>query len=589
MKIQKINILDESVANVIAAGEVVENPASMVKELVENSLDAKASRIKIIVSNRGRKVKVIDDGTGMTEEDLFLSIERHATSKILKKEDIFNLLTYGFRGEALASIASVSKMRISTRHKGEKTGNEIKVVGGDITKSGEVVKNIGTTVDVRSLFYNTPARLKFLRTKTTEYNKIRDIILKEALANSKVSFSLVLDKNETIKTSGRGPENTILELFGKKVLKNMKKFEYGYLGNLDILRSNKNRIFTYFNKRYAYSKIIQKAVIDGYYTKLTKGKYPFAIIFLELDPSKIDVNVHPSKKIVKFSDGRRIYRDVKQKVEEAIFEKERDLMPSIDLEKTEYDKEEQEEQKLFISENNNFQNDKKNMDIKKTKGNPFLKEESQSKINHKAKEGISKQEDKSNKQDYEVDFRIIGQLKNMYILVETKKGLEIYDQHIVHERILYEELKSKYYSKDIKVQKLLVPINIDLEYEEKQVLMENLKKFENFGFLIEDFGDERIIIREVPSFNWRDSIENLIKKAIYEILDNKDNLKDLREQIIISMSCKGAIKAGEKLEKKEMEILIKKLHKIGKYTCPHGRPIIIKLDFLELEKKFKRR
>ena len=274
-----IRILDESVSNVIAAGEVVENPASMIKEMIENSLDAKATMIKIEVFKSGVDVKISDNGIGMDKDDTLLSVERHATSKISKKEDVFNLTTYGFRGEALSSIAAVSKLTILTRTKDSSVGYKISSYGGVVRNFEEVSKNVGTEVEVRDLFYNTPARKKFLRKTSTEYSKIREIVLKEALANSDVSFSLDLDGKKILRTSGNGMENTILELFGKSVLKNLKKFKYGYLGNVEILRSTKDFLFTFVNNRYVKSLTIERAIIDGYYTKLMKGKYPFAIIF----------------------------------------------------------------------------------------------------------------------------------------------------------------------------------------------------------------------------------------------------------------------------------------------------------------------
>jgi len=299
-----IKILDEKVSNIIAAGEVVENPASMIKEMIENSLDAKATMIKIEVFKSGTDVKVSDNGIGMDKDDTLLSVERHATSKIKEKEDVFNLSTYGFRGEALSSIAAVSKLTITTRSENSPAGYRIGCYGGVVRKFEEVSRNVGTEMEVRDLFYNTPARRKFLRKMSTEYGKIRDIVLKEALSNSNVAFSLELDGKSTIKTSGKGIENTILELFGKSVLRNLKKFEYGYLGNVEILRSSKDFMFTFVNNRYVKSATIERAVIDGYYTKLMKGKYPFAIIFYNADPKEIDVNVHPSKKIVKFSNDK---------------------------------------------------------------------------------------------------------------------------------------------------------------------------------------------------------------------------------------------------------------------------------------------
>lgn len=327
-----IKILDEKVSNIIAAGEVVENPSSMIKEMIENSLDANATMIKIEVFKGGVDVKVNDNGAGMDKDDTLLSVERHATSKIKEKEDVFNLSTYGFRGEALSSIAAVSKLTITTRSENSPMGYKIGCYGGVVRKFEEVSRNVGTEMEVRDLFYNTPARRKFLRKMSTEYGKIRDIVLKEALSNSNVAFSLELDGKSTIKTSGKGIENTILELFGKSVLKNLKKFEYGYLGNVEILRSSKDFMFTFVNNRYVKSATIERAVIDGYYTKLMKGKYPFAIIFYNADPKEIDVNVHPSKKIVKFSNDKIVYNEIKSAIDDFFYYNDREnWQPNIDL------------------------------------------------------------------------------------------------------------------------------------------------------------------------------------------------------------------------------------------------------------------
>lgn len=600
----KIKILDESVANIIAAGEVVENPAAMIKEFIENSLDAKASFIKIYIKNNGRYVKIVDNGTGMTKNDLFLCVERHATSKISNKEDIFNLSTYGFRGEALASIAAVSKLKISSKIEDEKVGNEITIYGGKIRNSKEISKNIGTEIEVRDLFYNTPVRLKFLKSKQTEYGKIKDVAFKEALSNYNVSFELYIDEKKVLFTSGNGVENTILELLGKNILKNLKKFKYGYLGNMDILKNSKSYIFTFFNKRYAKSLLVEKAVLEGYYTKLIKGKFPVAIIFYEINPNKIDVNIHPSKKIVKFENEREVFGDIKIEVEKAIGINEENMLPNVifndenkknnieykydeiekqdnELNKSSYNDNKYEvpkfeANKINLNENNgnevNVEKDYKNYDNNNLKKKSFY--------------GVKEPEKDYNKP--ERNYKLLGQLNNMYILIERDNKLSIYDQHIVHERILYEKLKDKFYNNKLYSRELLVPITIEVNVKEKESVFENLDNFKKIGFEIEEFGENEILIRSVPEFEFRDSFQNIFFEILKSLMENT-GVKDVREKIIISMSCKGAIKAGEILAREEMYRLIDKLHKIGKYTCPHGRPIIINISFDELEKKFRRK
>ena len=690
-----IKILDEKVSNIIAAGEVVENPASMIKEMIENSLDAKATMIKIEVFKSGTDVKVSDNGIGMDKDDTLLSVERHATSKIKEKEDVFNLSTYGFRGEALSSIAAVSKLTITTRSENSPAGYRIGCYGGVVRKFEEVSRNVGTEMEVRDLFYNTPARRKFLRKMSTEYGKIRDIVLKEALSNSNVAFSLELDGKSTIKTSGKGIENTILELFGKSVLKNLKKFEYGYLGNVEILRSSKDFMFTFVNNRYVKSATVERAVIDGYYTKLMKGKYPFAIIFYNADPKEIDVNVHPSKKIVKFSNDKIVYNEIKSAIDDFFYYNDREnWQPNIDLIKKNININENiavekddlfsddilkgENQKILsletfdgkenseklegengftggnlekndknressgISESlssGNFFNDEKENSNKKNgssldeiwkKMNGNLNEIVENNVENlqnvensnlvKSDKDKKNWDEKSNFRNYEkfsgeknsnginenteneyykvgtfekhigkqVHYDILGQIFDTYILVRKDEELEIYDQHIIHERILYEELKDKFYNKKIESQHLLLPLKMEVTVIEKNIIFENIDIFQNFGFDIDEFSENEIVIRAVPAFDFRDSIENVFLQLLLD-LKNEVEIKDLRENIIISMSCKGAIKAGQKLDISEMQNMVRRIHEVGKYTCPHGRPIIVKLSKNDLDKMFGRK
>lgn len=615
----KIKILDESVSNIIAAGEVVENPASMIKELIENSLDAGSTMIKIYVKSSGRYVKLIDNGSGMEKEDLFLSIERHATSKIRDKEDIFNLHTYGFRGEALASIASVSKLNLSSKTENNQTGTLLQITAGKIIEAKDIAMSTGTEIEVNSLFFNTPARLKFLRSEGTEYNKIKSVVLTEALASYDCAFTLNIDGKDTIKTSGKGIKNCIFELFGQTILKNSKEFPLGYIGNLNILRSTRDSIYTYINGRYVKSAIIEKAVIDSYYTKLMKGKYPFVIVFLEIDPKEIDVNVHPSKKIVKFSNETRIYSYVKNMVDDALGFEEREDLPVLEdfFEANINEKNSEAEEKIFyekespvrvntyetyseknVSEEKQEKNQEEKI-IYENKGNynSYKKEiipaEKQSipGLDFEKNIYVKKQEEKEEVAVKEVvektEYKIIGQIHNMYILVERDNELEIYDQHIVHERILYEELKEKHLKKEISIQHLLVPIKVEVTLKEKELVENNIELFREYGYEIDEFGDKELLIRSVPIFDFRESIRD----TFFYILDkvNTENYRDFREKILISMSCKNAIKAHEPLNMAEMKILIDKLHKYGKYTCPHGRPIIIKLPFEKLDKMFGRK
>lgn len=634
----KIKILDESVSNIIAAGEVVENPASMIKELLENSLDAESKSIRIEVKNGGRDVAIIDDGVGMSQDDLLLSIERHATSKISKKDDLYNLYTYGFRGEALSSISAVSRMSISSRVEESEVGSQITVLGGKVTSLKDVQRNRGTTIEIKELFFNTPARLKFLRKPSTEYINIKDIIIQEALSNPDVAIMLILDGKVSIKTSGNGLDNAIVEIFGKNVLKNMKKFKLGYLGNGAIYRSTKDSIFTFVNNRMVKSKIVESAVIDGYYTKLMKGKYPFAIIFLDINPKDVDVNVHPSKKIVKFADEEEIYNYVLKEIEktfardddfvsptlqEKIEKEESKFLDFSEFEKFTPMKSEPQQFQELLEEEKDIEEEIFEEKREKLQEKDILREEIEEKKEYEVIEDkriekeivreeniefntesssknkipldiyeekvktpeitVKKVEEKSKK----IEFRVIGQVFGTFILVERDGVFEIYDQHIVHERILYEKLKAQYYGTKVSMQQLLVPIRILVDPRERELIFEEEENFAKAGFEIDRFSDNEILIRAVPMLDLRDSIENIFREILKNIKENRNI--DIRESILISMSCKGAIKANEKLNHEEMERIVRELHEIGEYTCPHGRPIITKITRDDLEKLFKRK
>lgn len=627
-----IKILNENLSNLIAAGEVVENPSSLVKELLENSLDAESTKINISIKNGGKSIEIIDNGKGMGKDDLLLCVERHATSKISKKEDLFNLFTYGFRGEALSSIAAVSKMNIASRERGKEIAHSLSINGGKITNIKEIQKTEGTTITINELFYNTPARLKFLRKDATENSKIREIVLLEALANPEVAISLSVDGKESIKTSGRGIENTIIDIFGINVLKNLKKFELGYAGNLSLTRASKDFLFIFVNNRAVKSKVIEEAILEGYYTRLMKGKYPFVILNYKIDPTHIDVNVHPSKKIIKFDDDKAVFNDIYTKVVSLLDE-------DSELSIFDYTHEEKDDEKIAsISEENNnpfdfeefFQNenekeptktvnmetdnetlsffnkseriDKNNKQILKSNDKPSLTSttETESPILFENSDinttQIEKEETKeryssdifSSQVNFKRTYKIIGQYRNSFILTEEDDDLILYDQHIVHERILYEKFKDDYFGKQRSSQQLLVPIKVTLTSKEIPILKENIGFFNDFGFEIDEFTEQEFLIRSTPNINFKDTIENVF----FELLKGVSKLKiknEILEKMIISLSCKGAIKINEPLSFEEMYSLLDKLHSIGQYTCPHGRPIRFRLSLLEIEKGFKRK
>ncbi|WP_288771004.1 DNA mismatch repair endonuclease MutL [uncultured Sneathia sp.] len=543
-----IKILDENVSNIIAAGEVVENPASMLKELYENSVDAKSSSIEISMKSDLSYFKIVDDGIGMKKEDVYLCIQRHATSKLQKKEDIFNLKTFGFRGEALASISSVSKLCISSKTDADKLGTKITVYGGNIINDTSVAMKTGCIIEIRDLFYNTPARKKFLRKEKTEISAIKDILVKLALSNPIIKTKLIIDSKVIFSTSGTNMDNTIIELLGKNIFKNLKKFKYGYLGNQEIYRGTKNYIYTYINNRYCKSNIIERAVIDGYYTKLMKHKYPFALILYDIDPTQIDVNVHPSKKIIKFSDDKIVYKQIRTSIEEFFYEDDRKTYTPVIHEQKE----------VSINEN-----------VSTTQQELFT---------------YDTHDDVVEKNNYD----ILAQVFDTYIIVKNKDSLDFYDQHAMHERITYEALKDKYYNQQMAKKQLLIPEVIELSLTEKNVLLANIKIFEDFKFELDEISETEIIIRAVPDFELRNSNERIIKGIIECLMENK-TVTDIREKVIISMACRTSIMAGQKLSYNQMTELVNKLHEINKFNCPHGRPVISTVTKNQLDKLSKRK
>lgn len=595
----KIHILEESVSNAIAAGEVVENPASLVKELLENSLDAGSKNIYLFIREGGRFVEIRDDGVGMSREDVLLSVERHATSKISKKEDLFALQSYGFRGEALSSIAAVSKLSITSCELGSGMGSKMTALGGKVTGIKDFPRTQGTDIVIQDLFFNTPARLKFLRKASTEYIQIKDIVLKEALANPEVKIRLEIDGKESIYSSGNGLENTILEIFGRNTLKNLKKFAYGYVGNEKLYRSSRDSLFIFVNGRPVKAKLIEEAIIDSYYTKLMKGKYPFACVFLRIPASEIDVNVHPSKKIIKFANASEVYSLVRNSIEE-VFQEEKEFSfaqfevkeePGVlEIEKSternfrEMEREEEALKQEFSWQEALQKEDKTYFQEEKTEKIPLFDLQNDKIPAIKDRRSFV-EEERSSFPHY--DFKILAQIYDTFLLVERKGIFEIYDQHIIHERVLYEELKEKYYGHSIQKQQLLVPLRLSLDPREKALFFEHAEQFAFFGVEGEDFGGNEILIRSVPAVEFKASMEEIIREMLQQLSHEKE--KDIRESMIISMSCKGAIKANQKLILEDMYPLIQRLHEIGEYTCPHGRPIIMQISLEELEKWFKRK
>ncbi|MCM8710656.1 DNA mismatch repair endonuclease MutL [Clostridium sp. SYSU_GA19001] len=614
---KRINVLDINTSNKIAAGEVVERPFSVVKELVENSLDAQAKNITIEIVEGGQKsIKITDDGDGIHPEDIEKAFLPHATSKIQYIDDIYKVNTFGFRGEALASIAAVSEVNIKSRTAEFDYGKELTISGGKVNYIKDVGINIGTCIEVKDLFFNVPARLKFLKSPQRETALINDIVERLALINPSVSFKLFNNNNKVLSTfASSNLTDTIRTIYGKNIQENIMYFEnhsdmasvYGYIGNAEISKGSRNNQSIYVNKRYIKNKLITTAVENAFKSFLTINRFPFFILFLDIFPEFIDVNVHPTKSEIKFKDDRFIFKLVFDAVHEAI---RRNLRNSFDIPSEdifemkpteEFDSKTLVQIPLDLKENyvfNNklFKDNNSLQDVAYTKieNNNYLKESSadflvensiiQTEMNNSTKINLEYKEAKF------PELNVIGQFNATYILAQYGEELYILDQHAAHEKILFEKYIEEVKNGQVIAQVLAAPEVIELSTENFIVYSENIEIFKTTGFNIEIFGKNTISIREVPIILGEISIRSLF-------LDIIDNIKimgtgeatEVKYDKIAKLACKSAVKANDKLSILEMKSLVNKLRFINNpFTCPHGRPTIIKITLNEIEKRFKR-
>lgn len=631
--LKRINILDFETSNKIAAGEVVERASSVVKELVENSIDANSKNIIIEIEDSGNKlIKISDDGDGVHPEDIEKAFMPHATSKIRGIEDIYNIESFGFRGEALSSISAISKVTLKSKTKDETFGREIYVEGGRVVHIMDTACNDGTTIEVKDLFFNVPARQKFLKSAQREASLISDLVLRLALGNHNISFKLINKGKTVINTYGTEEiEETIRILYGKEVKENIIPFEkcndivsvYGFIGNAEISRGSRNRQSIFVNKRLIKNSTITAAVENAFKSFLTINKFPFFVLFLDIFPEYIDPNVHPTKAEIKFFDDRSIYKLVFDGVHSALREYMRNsfsieednlIVKEKEFEQNNYVQPKYEQQSF---NDNIFENKISNKNIEfqsipidlkpikhidvieniERKEETIVKEEKE-----KFEEEITNEKslkpkviEDSGRELLELQPKfgkvsIIGQFNNTYIIGESNNELILVDQHAAHEKYLFEKYRESIKNLEVVSQILLTPIVIELGYEDFPYYIENKETFENAGFKIEDFGDNTISIREVPMFLGKPDVKFLF----YEILDNLKKLgsgetTEVKYNKIASLACKAAVKANDKLSMMEMEKLMEDLRYIeDPFTCPHGRPTIIKITLNELEKRFKR-
>lgn len=601
----KIIVLDEATANKIAAGEVIERPASIVKELIENSIDAGASNITIEIKNGGISyIKVTDNGTGMEEDDVKLAFERHATSKIRKAEDLEGIGTLGFRGEALSSISAVSSVEIVTRTEKSSHGARLTVQGGAVTGETRVGAPVGTAITVSNLFFNTPARYKFLKKDSTEAGYISDVVNRLAMGNPHISFRLINRNIEALRTPGNGDlKSCIHSIYGKTVSDSLIEINYekegisvrGYVGDIGTARSNRNFEIVFVNSRYVRSKTIVSAIEDAFNTLLPANRFPFAVLNIVTNPVFVDVNVHPSKMEVKFSDEQMVYSAVYHAVSNGFAGKKtlpettdnrhawgiRDSScryEQVPMRKTGWIKENLEPELLrsIIGEEK---------DSGYATGQPQKKEISENIIPQKENNNITESV------SADLDYKIIGQAFSTYIFIEAGDEIYIIDQHAAHERVMYEKLLNRLKDSESASQVVACPEVIEYTGAELEFINEHRQDFEDLGFRFEVFGRNSVAVRAVPFVLSEGDVAGTFREItdLYMEGNRKNDTKGLKESAIYRIACKSAVKANKNLSRPEIEQLLKDLMKTGKmFTCPHGRPTVTKITKHELEKRFLR-
>lgn len=588
--------LDEDTINKIAAGEVIDRPASVVKELVENSIDAKATSITIDIKDGGKSlISVMDNGHGILRDDLPYLFERHATSKIKTIEDLLRVRTLGFRGEAMSSIVAVSDVELESQSDNDILGSRVIIKSGKIFDSKEISTSTGTIVKVKNIFYNTPARLKFLKSDRTELNYITDTVEKIALSNTHISIKYVVDDKVIFHTPGNGDLLSVIHcIFGAKTAKMMLPVSFanellsieGFTSKPELSKGNSTYIIFSVNNRIVKNNILKEAVKAAYKTLLMNNRYPVSILNVNIDPERIDVNVHPTKAEIKFSDSRSIFNLIYYAINQ--------VLNKSDIQYTESFKDDDKPvMKETLFENTNFTS--KNVYNPTKNDFSFNKWNNNSYKNETVYEGVkdSKPDEIITKVENSIinfhNGHIAGQLFNTYIIYETGDSFMIIDQHAAHERVLYEELMEKAKHRNIEQQPLLMPIIIELTPKERNMIEEYKDVLNNLGYEFDFFGENSIAIRQVPIIRGEPASGYMISELLDTIDSQKGDLPSIYERAITQIACKSAVKAGNNLTDKEIEELISRLFSAKlPFTCPHGRPTIITMDKTELEKKFKR-
>lgn len=583
----RIQQLSKHLINQIAAGEVIERPASVVKELAENSIDAGATKISIEINNDCRDIRVADNGCGIHPDDIMLAFSKHATSKIASDDDLFDIHTLGFRGEALASIISISKLTCTTRTVDFETGTKVKCENSEV-KQAETGCAVGTIMDIKDLFYNLPARLKFLKSPNTEFSYIQELVQSLALAHPECSLELKKNGKTMLKTSAQNNLlQTIKEVYSADVISNLKEVLKtdnlsglkisGYVSTPDYTRSSKKSYHIYINSRTVKCGVFQKAIDTAYKSLIANGKYPFVVLNLEIPPADVDVNVHPTKKEVRYKNTNQIFNFIYTSIQAGLAnyverQQPKSEQPAQDNVIDFVQPKLESSGEIFFDKNDDavYVSDK------------IMEQESDNNVQEKENTEQRKFFVPADKEP-EPEENIVGQYKNTYILIEKEDGLEIVDQHIAEERYIYEKLMSE---KNIVSQMLFVSDVVPVSISEAELIKENIEKFEKFGYGIEFLKDNELIFKKVPQMIAKVNP----KEILADILENIDgNIDRLEEKILITTSCKASVKAGQKLSTWQMQEIIKKWRTTKMpYTCPHGRPIVKFFPHKEIAAFFQR-
>ncbi|WP_108669318.1 DNA mismatch repair endonuclease MutL [Peribacillus acanthi] len=606
----KIIQLDDSLSNKIAAGEVVERPASVVKELVENCIDAKSTIIEVFIQEAGlQSIRIVDNGEGIEDDDVLKAFDRHATSKIKDENDLFRIRTLGFRGEALPSIASVSCIDIKTST-GSSAGVHLQIEGGKVLHHGKTTARKGTDITVSDLFYNTPARLKYVKTVHTELGNISDTMNRLALSHPEISFKLIHHDKVLLHTNGNGDVRQVMSaIYGMAVAKKMVRIEgtsldftvEGYISLPEVTRATRNYLSIMINGRFIKNFALTKAVLEGYHTLLPIGRFPIGLISISMDPILVDVNVHPSKMEVRLSKETELNGLVTSIIKEA-FSKQ-SLIPS---------------QRTVIEKVINPVSEQPSFDLSRVEpvsavvmDSAIQKEyvpkvekrfettvfEECTEMDELVEQSISQDGEVINSQveDTKTCSRIpplyyIGQMHGTYIMAQNENGLYIIDQHAAQERLKYEYFKEKVGKVENNLQELLVPMTLYYSSDEVIKINEYTHELEKVGVFLEEFGNNAYLVRSHPQWFPNGIEQEIIEEMIQQLLQMKKvDVKKLREEAAILMSCKASIKANHYLTKQEIQVLLDDLRACSDpFTCPHGRPIIVHFTTYEMEKMFKR-